>query len=152
MTPTPRTLSASVEIAAAPGHVWNVVADLGRTREWSPECRRVVVLGAVRRGVWFVGLNRRKAVVWATLCRVVELDEERVVSWLVQTNRAVWSYRLEEVDAGTRLTETREMPRGGSPFAVWFTRTFLGGQSDHDDELEAGMQRGLEVIKRLAER
>lgn len=151
MPPTPRTLTAEVEIMASPARVWSVVSDVRRTREWSPECRRVVVFGAARPGAWFVGFNRRKAVVWATMCRLVELDEDRVVSWVVQTNRAVWSYRLEAVEGGTRLTETRDMPRGGSPFAMWFTRTFLGGQSDHDDELEVGMLGGLNVIKELVE-
>ena len=69
----------------------------------------------------------------------------------VLTNRAEWTYRLEPRKEGTRLTETRRTPRGESVFAVWFTKRLLGGQTLHDDELEAGMQKGLQHIKQLVE-
>ena len=48
------------------------------------------------------------------------------------------------------MTETRETPAGVARVAGWFTRMFLGGQRDHDDELEADMARGLQQIKAIA--
>ena len=38
----PLPLSASVEVAASPEQVWEVVSDVRRMSEWSPECRRIV--------------------------------------------------------------------------------------------------------------
>ena len=146
-----RSLRASVEVAAAPTDVWSVVSDVRRTGEWSPECSRVMCLGAVRRGAWMVGLNRRKRVRWPTLSRVISVDPGREIAWRTITNGAVWTYRLEPTGSGTRLAETRETPKGVSAFARGFTRVLLGGQRVHDDELEAGMQDGLTRIRSIAE-
>jgi Polyketide cyclase / dehydrase and lipid transport len=146
-----RTLQASVEVAAPPLRVWDVVSDVRRTGEWSPECRKVVPLGAVGAGTWLLGLNRRGAVRWPTLSRVVRHAPPSEISWRVTTNRAVWTYRAEPTATGTRLEQTRETPEGVTGFAAWFTRRLLGGQQVHDDELEAGMTAGLHRIRELVE-
>jgi hypothetical protein len=147
----PRPLTASVDIDASPDEVWRVISDVRRTPEWSTECRRVVARRAVRTGSLLVGLNRRKAVVWATLSRITDLEFGSMISWVVLTNRSLWTYRITAADGGTRLTETRETPRGETRFALWFTRALLGGQGVHDDELEGAMASGLQVIKAAVE-
>lgn len=147
-----RSLQASVEVAAAPAEVWRVVSDVRRTGEWSPECSRVVPVGGVRAGGWLLGFNRRGRVRWATVSRVVRFEPEREIAWDVRTNGSRWSYRLERVDGGTRLVETRETPKGVGTVARWFTRRFLGGEAGHDAELQAGMTSGLQRIKGLVER
>ena len=146
-----RPLRASIEVTAAPRDVWQVVSDLRRTGEWSTECSRAVPLGTVRRGAWMLGFNRRKRVRWATVSRIVEFDPEHEVAWRVLTNGSVWRYQLEAAEAGTRIIETRETPKGIGRFARFFTHAFLGGQHLHDDELETGMRRGLDQIKVIAE-
>ena len=148
----PRPLTVSLDLAVAPRAVWAVVADVRRTGEWSPECMRVLPIGGPpRRGRFLLGLNRRANVRWATLSRVHVYEPEREIGWRVLTNRAEWTYRLEPHENGTRLTQTRRTPRGEGIFAVWFTKRLLGGQTSHDDELEAGMQNGLQEIKQLLE-
>ena len=63
-----------------------------------------------------------------------------------------WSANIAvRPDAGTRLTETRQTPRGVSRFAHVFTKLLLGGQVAHDDELEKGMKDGLDRIKAIVE-
>jgi Polyketide cyclase / dehydrase and lipid transport len=146
-----RPLQASIEVATPRKVVWNVVADLRRTGEWSPECSRVVPMGAIRQGGWLLGVNHRKWVTWATVSRIARFEPESEIAWKVLTNRAVWLYRLEPIEEGTRITQTRDTPRGVAPFARAFTRVLLGGQPTHDDELEVGMHRGLERIKAIAE-
>lgn len=146
-----RPLRASLEIAASPAEVWAVVSDLRRTGDWSPECSRVMPVGRVRAGGWLLGVNRRGGVRWATVSRVTRFDPDREISWKVMTNGSVWTYRLEPVSGGTLLTEERQTPDGVYGFARWFTGRFLGGQRDHDDELEAGMASGLERIRSIAE-
>ena len=70
----PRSLTAILDIAAAPRVVWALVADVRRTGEWSPECVRVLPVGGLRRGSFLLGLNRRAKVRWATLSRVHVYD------------------------------------------------------------------------------
>jgi uncharacterized protein YndB with AHSA1/START domain len=147
-----RPLQAQIDIAAPPPSVWRVVSDLRRTPQWSPQCRQVLPLGAVRAGCWLVGFNRRGAVRWVTLARVVQYLPEQEISWRVNTNRSIWTYRIEATDDGSRLVETRQTPHGINPFARWFTARFLNGQASLDNELEAGMARGLQQIKTVAER
>jgi hypothetical protein len=148
----PRPLTASTEIAASPDDVWRVVSDVRRTSEWSSECRRVFARRSLRVGSLMLGINRRKAVTWVTLSRITELEIGRSIAWVVLTNRSVWTYRVTPSGVGALLTETRETPRGETRFALWFTRVLLGGQGVHDDELEAAMASGLELIKARVER
>jgi len=147
-----RPLQASVNVAAPPGRVWSVVSDLRRTGEWSPECARILGRGQLRQRAWFVGLNHRKRVRWATVSRIVSFVPDREISWKVVTNGSVWTYRLEPTETGTRVVETRETPHGVGAVASAFTRVLLGGQRAHDDELEAGMAAGLGRIKGIVER
>lgn len=153
MTPqaAPRPLTASIDVAAPPGRVWDVVSDLRRTGEWSPECRRVVPLGRLGTGTLLLGLNRRGRVGWATLSRVLTFSPGTEIGWVVLTNRSEWRYRLEPSATGTSITETRRTPRGEGRFALWFTRVLLDGQAGHDAELEEGMADGLRRIKAVVE-
>jgi hypothetical protein len=98
-----------------------------------------------------IGINRRRRVWWVTLSRIGRFAPDQEIAWRVVTNGSVWSYRLGATPGGTRVTETRETPAGVGRVASWFTRMFLGGQRDHDDELEVGMARGLQQIKAIAE-
>jgi uncharacterized protein YndB with AHSA1/START domain len=147
----PRPLTASLDVAAPPARVWDVVSDVRRTGEWSPECRRVLVLGRVRVGALLLGVNRRRHVRWVTLSRVTVCTPGVEIGWVVLTNRSEWRYRLEPSGTGTTITQTRRTPRGEGRFALWFTRVFLDGQAAHDAELEEGMAAGLRRIGALAQ-
>lgn len=152
MTDTsPRPLTACVDIGAPPLDVWRVVADVRRTGEWSPECVGVTPIGRVRRGALMLGRNRRGRVRWVTLSRIVEYQPGVAIGWTVLTNRSRWCYELRPTTGGTAVVQTRRTPRGEGRFALWFTRAFLEGQAEHDNELEAGMAAGLERIKLMVE-
>lgn len=145
-----RPLSASVEIAAPPQAVWRVVADVRRTGEWSPECRKVLAPARLRAGSRFVGLNKRGFVAWPTTARVVRCEPPRVLAYRIVENGATWTYALEPAGEGTRLTESRVAADGITTFAAVFTRVLLGGEV-HTDELEDGIRRSLERIKAIVE-
>jgi uncharacterized protein YndB with AHSA1/START domain len=149
--PAPRPLTATLDVAAPPARVWEVVSDVRRTPEWSPECRRVVPLGRLGPGALLLGVNRRGRVRWVTLSRVAAWTTGEEIGWVVLTNRSEWRYRLRPSGSGTTVTETRRTPRGEGRFALWFTRRFLGGQGVHDDELEQGMADGLRRIGAVVE-
>ncbi len=144
-----RDLEASLVLGAAPERVWSVVADVRRTPEWSPECRRVLVRGPVAVGSLLVGVNRRGPVVWLTRSRVHLLEPERAIGWTVLESGARWTYRLRPHRDGTLLEQRRTVPGGVPVAADVFARLLLGGQDGHGDELEAGMRTGLERIRVL---
>lgn len=149
-----RTLEESVEIEAPPAAVWSVVSDVRRTGEWSPECRRVVVLGRgpVAEGSRILGINRRGLMVWPTTSRVHRFEPGQAIGWTVAENGAQWTYELQPTASGTLLTERREAPHGIAPLAARFTDLFLGGNEPHSGELEEGMRQTLGRIKQIVER
>lgn len=147
----PRPLSASTDVTASPRAVWDVVSDVRRTGEWSPECTRVVPLGALRVGTLLFGVNRRKRVQWVTVSRINSYSPSEEIGWVVLTNGAEWRYQRKETASGTAIMHTRRTPRGEGRFALGFTRALLGGQAVHDDELEHGMALGLQRIKAIVE-
>lgn len=147
-------LEADIEIDASPDQVWSVVSDIARMGEWSPECRKVMVFGATRKGAHVVGLNRRRWVVWPTNSRIVRYEPGRTIAWRVYENRATWSYEVEPTaDGGTRLIERRTLPPPGiAPVSAALAKVFLGGVGGHDSELLDGMRTTLERIKTEVER
>lgn len=149
MTDGSATLEAHIEIDAPPEKVWSVVSDVGRTGEWSPECRKVVVFGAPRKGAHLVGFNRRRWAVWPTNSRIVRYEPGRAIAWTVLTNRATWSYELEPTaEGGTRVIERRELPPSGiAPLAGLLAKAFLGGVDKHDSELLEDMRTTLDRIR-----
>ncbi len=152
MATSVRPLSVSIDVAAPPEAVWRVVADIRRTGEWSPECRRVVAPARVRMGSRFVGINRRGFVVWPTSAKVVRFKAPQVLAYRIVENGSTWTYELEPVaGGGTRLTERREAQGGITPFAAVFTRLLLGGNEGHSEELEDGIRRSLETIRTIVE-
>jgi uncharacterized protein YndB with AHSA1/START domain len=147
-------LEADVEIDAPPERVWSVVSDVARMGEWSPECRKMMVFGAPRKGAHVLGVNRRRWAIWPTNSRIVRYEPGRAIAWKVYENRTTWSYELEPTaDGGTRVIERRTVPPPGiAPFAAAFAKLFLGGVESHDGELLEGMRTTLDRIKTEVER
>jgi len=148
---TPEAIAETVLVNAPPDAVWRLVSDVVRMGEWSPECRKVRLLGAKRPGlgVRMVGLNRRGLAVWPTLSRIVRFDPGRAVAWKTRESGATWTYELEPAEGGTRLTGRRDL-------AAYTTLTrvaapLIGGAGGHDRELAAGIRTTLERIKGVAE-
>lgn len=148
----PLPLTASVEVAAAPEEVWKVVSDVSRMSEWSPECRRIVVLGRPKQGVGttLLGLNRRGWAMWPTTSKVVRFEPARAVAWKTRESGATWTYELEPSGTGTRLTGRRELP--AYTMGTKLMAPLIGGAQGHDAELEAGIRTTLERIKASVER
>jgi uncharacterized protein YndB with AHSA1/START domain len=148
--PTP--IAETVNVDAPPAQVWQLVSDVTRMGEWSPECRKVVLVGASRPalGVRMVGVNRRGLAVWPTVSRIVRFEPEREVAWTTRESGATWSYRLEPAGTGTRLTGRRDLERYSTLTRVG--GPLVGGAKGHDAELADGIRATLTRIKRLAER
>lgn len=144
-----RELRAEDVVAAPPERVWALLTDLSRMPEWSPELVRMVPLrrGGLRVGQWYLGINRRKAVVWPTRSVVAELEPGRVLAWDTTSSGARWIWELAPEGAGTRVVHRRPVPRRLTPVSRVFAPLFLGGTAGHADELEAGMAQTVARLK-----
>lgn len=146
-------LEASIEIAAPPARVWKLVSDLRNLPRWSPQVRRTIIRGGtVGVGARLFNINRRGLLVWPTRATVTDYQHEHRVAFRVRENWTVWSFELEPSEAGTRLVQRREAPRGISDLSVRATERMMGGIAAFTQEMQLGMEQTLSRIKTEAER
>ncbi|HEX6514307.1 MAG TPA: SRPBCC family protein [Nocardioidaceae bacterium] len=146
----PLPISASVHVDAPPDAVWAAVSDPTRMPQWSPECRRVVVLGGGSGvGTRFLGVNRRGWVLWPTVSTVVRHEPGRAIAWRVRQSAATWTYELQPEETGTRLTARRDL--AGFSAMTRFGAPLIGGAESHDRELAEGLATTLARIKATVE-
>lgn len=148
-----RELRAEATVAAPPDQVWALLTDLSRMAQWSPELVRMVPLkpGGLRVGQWYLGVNRRKAVVWPTRSVLAVLEPGRSLAWDTRSSGARWIWELSPDPAGTRVVHRRPVPHGVTVLSKLFAPLALGGSEEHADELEAGMQQTVDRLKAAAE-
>ena len=148
-----RELRAETVIDAPVGAVWSVLSDVSRMPQWSDELLKMVPLksGGLRLNQWYLGLNRRKAVIWPTRSVVSALEPEVKLAWLTKSSGAEWIYELSSEGAGTRVVHRRPVPHGITWMSKAFAPIALGGSEGHADELEVSMGRTLERIKAAVE-
>jgi uncharacterized protein YndB with AHSA1/START domain len=147
-----RELRTEIRIDASPEVVWATLTDFDRMPDWSPELVRMLPLkrGGLRVGQWYLGVNRRKAVLWPTRNVVRQVEPGRVLAWHTATSGATWIYELEAAGEGTLLVQRRPVPRV-TMITKAFAPVFLGGVGAHCDELEAGMATTLSRLKAAVE-
>jgi uncharacterized protein YndB with AHSA1/START domain len=148
-----RELRGETVIAAPPARVWAALTDLGRMPDWSPELLRMVPLkpGGLKVGQQYLGLNRRKAVVWPTRSVVAVVEPERTLAWDTRSSGARWIYELSPEGTGTRVVHRRPVPRRLTVLSKAFAPLALGGSDGHADELEAGMAETLSRLRAAIE-
>jgi len=116
MTSFPETGSASIEVDAAPDVVWQLVADITRMGEWSPECYRAEWVGDARGpevGAHFHGYNRAGKFEWDAPCIVTECEPGTVFAFQVPREGPVvtrWRFDIAAGPTGTTLTESFDAP------------------------------------------
>ena len=149
-----RELRAEVTINAAPDKVWATLTDLGQMADCSPELVAMLPLkrGGLRENQWYVGINRRKGVVWPTRNVVAVLEPGRSLAWDTTSSGARWIWEIAPSGEGTHVVHRRPVPEKLTLLSGVFARVFLGGGPEHADELEAGMARTVERLKAVAER
>ncbi|WP_072691007.1 SRPBCC family protein [Rhodococcus marinonascens] len=149
----PNALEANIDIDATPQDVWAVVSDLKRMGEWSPQCRQMRVLGGiVQEGTRTLNINRKGFLVWPTRSKVVKFQPNKTIAFRILENGTVWSYELEPIAGGTKVTERRDIPAEVSKVSRFLVKTVLGGNDDFEVDLVNGMNTTLARIKSEAER
>ncbi|MFL6021961.1 MAG: SRPBCC family protein [Marmoricola sp.] len=148
-----RELRAETTIAAPPATVWAALTDLSNMPDWSTELVAMVPLkpGGLKVGQQYLGLNRRKAVIWPTRSVVAQVEAEKALAWDTKSSGARWIYELSPDGAGTKLVHRRPVPRKLTLLSRLFAPVALGGSDHHAEELEGHMATTLQRIKSTVE-
>ena len=147
-------LEDRIEIAAPEARVWELVSDVRRMPEWSPQVMSTRLRKGFDRceiGTEFTNLNQEGELEWTTHAEIIRYDAEQAIAFRVAENWVVWSFLLEAADGGTVLTQRRETPEGISDLSLDWTDMFMGGQAAFTTRVRAGMRQTLERIKAAAE-
>jgi uncharacterized protein YndB with AHSA1/START domain len=145
-------LQAQIDIDAPVSTVWELVSDLRRMPQWSPQCRWMKTFGPLRQGTRTLNINRRNAMFWPTTCTVVEVVPEAKLAFRVNANHTIWSYELQPSGTGTRVIESRHAENGVTVFSNLSVNTLFGGTTNFERELLEGMNTSLAKIKAAAEK
>ncbi len=150
--PSATTGEARARIAAPPGEVYALIADVTRMGQWSPECDHCEWLdGATGPSVdaRFRGHNKLGVLHWQTTCVVTAADPGREFAFsVVHDNGRVetrWRYQLQADGAGTEVVETYEFL--WCPIVNRVSEVLI----PRDRQLRRGIRVTLDRIKTAAE-
>ncbi len=147
-----RSLESSIDIAATPEQVWAVVSDLKRMPEWSPNCRKMLVLGTPKVGTFSINVNRDGWKVWPTTARIVRFEPNKAVAFKVLENGLTWSFDIEPTPTGSTLVQRRTDSADATLFAKAVLRVTMGGIDNVDETGVRGMSTTLDRIKQAVEK
>ena len=110
------TGKTSIDIAASPETVYEILTDLSRISELSPECYKAEWEGDLTEaavGAKFRGYNDNGGRKWDAGCVVVAADPAKEWSFEVPGDdgrSTVWRYQIEATSHGCRVTESFDSP------------------------------------------
>lgn len=132
--------SRSIEVAAPPEVVWDVLTGFADWPKWNPDVKSMSFDGPLEPGSTF----RWKSGPGTIVSTLEEVDPPRRVRWRGRTMSiaALHEYRLEPRDGGTRV-ETEET------FSGLLARLMRGSLQK---TLDRALEQGLEQLKAEAER
>jgi len=146
----------SVDIAAGPTTLYDMISDVTRMGEWSPENVGCTWLGGATGpavGAKFKGKNQRGWRKWSTVNEVVEADPGKAFAFRTSSFGmavAQWSYRFDGDDQAGRCTVTESWTdeRGKLILVAGGLATGVSDRATHN---RAGMQQTLDAVKVAAE-
>ena len=151
----PLTGEVTLRMAAPPAVVWDLVSDVTRIGEFSPETFEAEwIRGATGPavGAQFKGHVKRNGVgpTYWTLCTVSVCEPERAFEWAVGNDAVTannWGYRLEPDGDGTLVTEYFRIEPNLPMRLYWLVLGSLRGRTN-----ERGMRTTLERMREVVER
>jgi len=151
--PTAKRDTASLSIAAPPRLVYQLITDITRMGEWSPECYHCVWLdgaSAAVPGARFRGYNKRGKIRWQTTAVVTSAEEGRLFAFTTLHDKTgaeetTWRYDLQPLRDGTVLTESYEF--------LWcpLWARIVEFPVPRDRQLGRGIRQTLSKLKAAAE-
>jgi uncharacterized protein YndB with AHSA1/START domain len=151
--PTPQHARMTIDIAAPPDAVYDLIADIHRMGEWSPECYRCEWLDGAKapsEGARFRGYNRRGRYQWERTAVVNTADRGREFTFTTVNDRTGrhetrWQYTMEASPSGTVLTESFQF--------LWCSLANRAAEMfiPRGRQVNQGIDETLRRIKRAAE-
>jgi hypothetical protein len=146
--------SVTVHFAAPADKIWNLITDITRTGEFSPEVFESEWLGGATGpalGAKFRGHVRRNEIgpVYWTTCQVTACEPGREFGFAVLAgDRALnnWHYRLDAQGDGTDVTESFRLANAAPMRVFWLFGGYLRGRRNRRD-----MRTTLERMKKVVE-
>lgn len=146
----------SGSVAADPKRVYDLVSDVTRTREWSPEvieCRWLDGATGPQAGARFVARNRRRWFTWSNrpVVEVADPGREFTISRTEPGGGTIrWSYRLEPGPSGggTNVGLSYQVVRP-VPVGLHLVLRVLFGVRDLAADLHANLDSSLHRITQL---
>ena len=144
-----------LQINAPAELIYNLIADLPRMGEWSPECYKSSWLdgatGAAP-GVRVRGTNKWRGMRWSRTAEIIVAEPGRefafqTIPTLLFRDSTVWRYRLESNDGGgTLVTESFALTQ------AWLPIRLLEEKGGRLEETPKNMRLTLERLKVHAEK
>ena len=142
-------IASTTAVCASAEQVYDIVSDIRRIPEWSPECIRTEWTGPQQ----FRGTNRRRIGRWSTAARVITDDPGREFGFAVQMGGAdftTWVYRIVPTPQGCELSEEMTMCVDLPMLALLFERIALRVK-DRRTDLKGNIDQSQRAIRRIAE-
>jgi uncharacterized protein YndB with AHSA1/START domain len=162
-------VDAEIVVAATPEVVWDLLADVTNTGDWSPECVRTAWLDephGARPGARFSGRNRVPGgLEWTVTCVITEAFRPSTLAWTVLDDdddtqtvehpSSRWRYDLGEAAGGGTLVRHCFVHGPGDSGLRWMTRRHPERSaeiiSNRRQTLHANMLHALAAMKAAAE-
>jgi uncharacterized protein YndB with AHSA1/START domain len=162
-------VDAEIAVAAGPGVVWDLLADITNIPAWSPECFRTAWLDdrpSVRPGARFSGQNRLPdGRGWTVTCVITQADRPRALAWVVLDDEddtqtvehpsSRWRYDLEAAPGGGTIVRQCFVHGPGDSRLRWIMRLFPERSAEIAENrrqmLQTNMARTLTAMKAAAE-
>jgi hypothetical protein len=147
--------SESIEIRTTPERIYDLIADVTRMGEWSPECYRCEWLGnasVAQPGARFKGYNRSGMIRWSNVSEIVTADRGRELAWIMggtEKGYSLWRYTFEAMPDGALITESFRSLR--HTLLGRLAALPLGGERRREVALRAGIEATLKRLKHAAE-
>ncbi len=140
-------------MAASPEAVYDLIADVTRMGEWSPECYRCDWLGGATMaavGARFRGSNRFGIFRWSRTCEVLSAERGAEFSFRTVPDRMFhsstrWTFRFAAKADGTLVEQHYHVERHSRPIDLFDRLT------GHSEAVERGMKTTLARVKAAAQ-
>lgn len=145
----------SAHIGASPEQLYDIIADVTRMPELSPELVRCEWLDGITSatpGARFKATNKVR-VTWSNKPVVTVADRGAEIAWArteIGGGTVEWRYRFESDGSGTLVTESYEVTKPLNQLG-WFIIEKIAGRKDRRSDLRRGMKQTLERLQAVAE-
>jgi hypothetical protein len=151
-TATPVKLSVEKIVAADAATLYNLVADVTKMGNYSPETVKTAWISPATGpevGARFSGANKLRFLTWTTKPTVTEADPGRRFAFKVPGAAGpTWTYSFEPVEGGTRVVESVEQTKPSPAFIRFLQRR--AGVTDRAAHLRDGMTTTLDRLAAAA--